>query len=137
MRIGEAARAAGVGVETIRYYERQGIITQPARPETGKRVRQYPTQTVEQIRFIREAQQLGFSLREIQDLIRLQDHGSSCGAVRRQATEKLAEVNDRIDRLMAIKTALQALIEQCPGRGDLRRCSILHALRGKDARERG
>jgi Hg(II)-responsive transcriptional regulator len=128
MRIGEAAKAAGVGVETIRYYERQGIVPQPPRPKAGRGVRQYPQETIEQIRFVREAQQLGFSLREIQDLMSLQSHGGDCGAVRAQASDKLAEVNRKIERLAEIKVALEDLIRQCPGRGGLRRCSILQAM---------
>lgn len=136
MRIGEAAKAAGVGVETIRYYERQGIVPQPPKPKTGHGVRQYPQKTIEQIRFIREAQLLGFSLREIQDLMSLQSHGGDCRAVRAQATRKLAEVNRKIEHLIEIETALEDLIQQCPGRGGLRRCSILRTMRRGDARAR-
>lgn len=134
MRIGEAARAAGVGIETIRYYERQGIIEQPPKPEAGHGVRDYPQRTIEQIRFIREAQQLGFSLREIEDLIWLQTHGGDCRTVRRHATEKLAEVDDKINRLTGIRSALEELIDRCPGRGGLRRCSILRAMRRSEDR---
>lgn len=129
MRIGEAAKAGGVGVETIRYYERQGLVPQPPKPKTGHGVRQYPQKTIEQIRFIREAQHLGFSLREIKDLMSLQSHGGDCGAVRAQASDKVAEVNRKIERLTEIKAALEDLIQQCPGRGGLRRCSILRAIR--------
>jgi len=129
MRIGEAAKAAGVGVETIRYYERRRIIRQPPKPKTGHGFRQYPQRTVEQIRFIREAQRLGFFLREIQDLMSLQDHGGDCGAVRRHANDKLAEVNQKIERLIEIRTTLEDLIRRCPGRGGVSRCSILRAMR--------
>lgn len=137
MRIGQAAKAAGVGVETIRYYERQGIIRQPSRPGNGHGVRQYPPTTVEEIRFVRQAQQLGFSLREIRELMVLQAHGGDCASVRDQARRKLTEANDKIRRLAAIGAALEDLIDRCPGRGGLRRCAILNAIRRSEERMPG
>ena len=93
MRIGEAANAANVGVETIRFYERKGLINQPLRPVDGG-FRTYPRDTVSRIRFIREAQELGFSLYEIEELLSLKsDPGSDCGSVRDRALKKRREVD--------------------------------------------
>lgn len=129
MRISEAAKAAGVGVETIRFYERKGLVAQPTRPPAGGGFRSYPVETVARIRFIRQAQDIGFSLREIQELLSLQgDPGADCGDVRAHAQAKLDEVNRKITSLMSMKEALEALIEGCPGEGALGKCSILAAL---------
>jgi len=128
MRISEAARAAGVGVETIRFYERKGLIVRPLRPAAGG-FGSYPAETVARIRFIRQAQDIGFSLREIQELLSLQlDPGADCGDVRAHAQAKLDEVNRKITSLKRIKDALDVLIEGCPGEGALGKCSILAAL---------
>lgn len=128
MTIGQAAREAGVGVETIRFYERQGLIEQPSKRE-GAGVRLYPADLVERIRFIREAQQLGFSLREASELLMLRaDPNADCSDVREQATAKLGEVEQKIELLQRIHTALTTLIASCPGHGGLSACSILDAL---------
>lgn len=130
MTISKAARRAGVGVETIRFYERKGLIDQPPKPETSS-YRTYPEQTIERIRFIRQAQELGFSLREIQELLSLHtDPRADAADVRARATEKLDDVNDKIRRLQYIGQALETLIAACPGRGELDTCSILEALGG-------
>jgi MerR family copper efflux transcriptional regulator len=98
MTIGRAAQRAGVGVETIRFYERRGLIQQPARPQSGG-YRLYDEDVVERIRFIRQAQELGFSLREIAELLSLRaDPAADCGDVRAQAMTKREEVNRKIAR---------------------------------------
>lgn len=128
LSIGRAAREAGVGVETIRFYERQSLVQQPPKPH-GAGARLYPASTVERIRFVREAQELGFSLREIKELLGLRaDPGSDCSAVREQATAKLDEVRRKISRLGEIGAALERLIATCPGHGGLQACSIMDAL---------
>jgi DNA-binding transcriptional MerR regulator len=128
MTIGEAARRAGVGVETIRFYERRGLIERPPTPD-GRRVRVYPAGTVQRVRFIRQAQQLGFSLREIEELLALQaDPHADCSEVRTQAVAKLRDVEGKIERLREIGAALEAVIAVCPGQGGLQCCSILDAL---------
>ncbi len=135
MTIGKAARKAGVGIETIRFYERRGLIAQPPKPrDAGFRV--YPEETVQRIRFIRQAQELGFSLREIDELLSLRaDPSTDARDVRQRATAKLEEVNRKLGQLEQIRTALEALIAACPGTGALRTCSIMEAL--TDAEERG
>ena len=130
MRIGEAAHTANVGVETIRFYERKGLIVQPPRPNGGG-FRTYPVDTVKRIRFIREAQELGFSLSEIEDLLSLKsDPGGDCSAVRERAILKRQEVDVKIKKLKNIDKTLIALIEACPGKGSLNFCSILGAMDG-------
>jgi MerR family mercuric resistance operon transcriptional regulator len=128
MTIGEAARQAGVAVETIRFYERRGLIERPPTP-AGRRVRIYPAEAIKRIRFIRQAQQLGFSLREIEELLALRaDPHADCSEVRVQAVAKLREVTGKIAQLREIGAALEAVIAACPGQGGLQTCSILDAL---------
>lgn len=128
LTIGKAAREAGVGVETVRFYERQGLVEQPPKP-LGSGVRIYSPEMVARIRFIKEAQQIGFSLREIRELLTLRaDPSADCSDVREQAVAKLDEVRRKIDRLREIGTALETLIAACPGRGGLQACSIMDAL---------
>lgn len=137
MRISKVATNAGVGVETVRFYERKGLITQPPKPATGG-FRSYPPETVDRIRFARQAQLLGFSLAEIHDLLSLRaDPSTNCANVRGRARAKLKEVNQKIARLTAIRSTLQQLISACPGNGPAaRRCSILDALEPHDAERR-
>ena len=138
MTIGRLARKAGVGVETIRFYERKGLIEQPPRPRDGG-YRVYPEETAHRIRFIRQAQELGFSLREVQDLLSLRaDPKSDSADVRARAAAKLAEVTRKITELERIRGALEDLIAACPGRGALRNCSIMETLRaGEETCESG
>jgi len=126
--IGKAAMKAGVGVETIRFYERKGLIEQPPKPlDTGFRV--YPEETVQRIRFIRQAQEIGFSLRKIDELLSLRaDPAADCAHVRERAAAKLEEVERKIEQLGRIRSALNELIAACPGRGALRECSIMASL---------
>lgn len=130
MRISDAARAAGVGVETIRFYERKGLLEQPRRPVLGGGFRSYSVEAVERVRFIRQAQEIGFSLKEIKDLLSLRvDPDADCGEVRAHARTKLDEVNRKIATLTKMKAGLEVLIESCPGPGAaLGECSILEAL---------
>lgn len=132
MKIGELARRAGVGVETVRFYERKGLIEQPAKPNGGG-VRLYPEAVARRIGFIRQARELGFSLRETEELLSLQAIPSSdCADVRDRARAKLDEVDRKITQLDRIKVALERLIEACPGQGALRSCSIMEVLEGTD-----
>jgi MerR family mercuric resistance operon transcriptional regulator len=132
LTIGEAARQAGVGVETIRFYERRGLIERPSKP-LGAGFRVYPIEQVRRIRFIRQAQQIGFSLREIAELLSLRaDPGADCSAVHDQAAAKLDEVRRKIEQLQQIGAALETLIAACPGSGALEACSILDALEYRD-----
>ena len=134
LTIGRAAKQAGVGVETIRFYERRGLITQPPKSGSGG-YRYYDDGVVERIRFIRQAQELGFSLREIGELLSLRaDPHADCGDVRQQAALKRGEVNRKIEQLQYIRSALDELIASCPGGGALRACTILDAMSGRHDR---
>ena len=127
MTISRAAREAGVGVETVRFYERKGLIVQPKRPDRGFRI--YPEDAVQRIRFIRQAQELGFSLREIGDLLGLRtDPGTDCADIRERAVAKLDDVENKIEKLQCIRGALKKLIAACPGEGALTSCSIIEAI---------
>ena len=128
MTISKAARAAGVGVETVRFYERRNLIVRPSKPPDGG-FRRYPPETIERVRFIRQAQGLGFSLREIEGLLSLHaDPATDCARVRERAVAKLEGVERRIEELQRFRRALEELIAACPGRGALRACSIMEAL---------
>lgn len=128
MTISRAAQAAGVGVETIRFYERRGLIKQPLKPRNGG-FRSYHSDAVARIRFIRQAQEIGFSLREIEELLALEaDPKADCGEVRGQAQLKRDEVRRKIIQLKRMERALDRLIATCPGSGALGACTILDGL---------
>jgi MerR family transcriptional regulator, copper efflux regulator len=128
LTIGQAAQKAGVGVETIRFYERKGLIKQPLRPISGG-YRAYSSEIIRRIRFIRQAQELGFSLKEVADLLGLRaDPGSDCAAVQIRARQKLDEVERKVAQLQEIGAALQQVIAACPSRGGLDGCSIIAAM---------
>lgn len=125
--IGQAARRAGVGVETVRFYEREGLIPQPPRPENG--FRRYPQDAVSRIRFIRRSKALGFSLREIKDLLSLRvDAAASCGEVKKRAEAKIDDIDGKIRHLQEMKRALTKLTAACRGKGPTGDCPILEAL---------
>ncbi len=135
MTISHAARQAGVGVETVRFYERQGLIEQPPKP-AGSGFRVYPEETVRRIRFIREAQDIGFSLRETDQLLSLRaDPSADSADVVKRAIDKRNEVERKIEHLQRIHAALEELISACPGKGALRHCSIMEALVNASNRE--
>lgn len=128
MTIAQAARAAGVGVETVRFYERRGLIEQPPKP-TAKGFRTYTEDTIEQIRFVRQAQELGFSLREAGELLDLRSRPEAdAAAVHERAAAKLREVDEKIQALQGIRYALEALMAGCPRTGALSSCSTMGAL---------
>lgn len=130
--ISKAAQAAGVGVETIRFYERKGLIEQPPKPRDGG-YRVYPDDTVRRVCFIRRAQELGFSLREVADLLSLRlDSRADASDVQHRAMVKLQDVDEKIARLQRIRCGLADLLARCPGEGELQCCSILGALEQED-----
>lgn len=131
MQISQVAKVAGVGVETIRFYERRGLIVQPTRPRDGG-YRSYDDGLVERIKFIKQAQELGFSLREIAELLSLRaDPDADCSNVRAQAVVKREDVNNKIARLKQIRNALDELISSCPGNGTLGACTIMDTFAGR------
>lgn len=127
LTIGRIARDAGTGVETIRFYEREGLIAKPARTISG--YRSYAPEVVRRLRFIRHAKELGFSLREIKELLSLRvTAGKSCGDVRQRARQKITEIDHRIAALARMKQALVKLSAACSGKGPAAACPILDAL---------
>lgn len=125
--IGQVAKASGVGVETVRFYERQKILPKPKRNGSGYRL--YSPDTVVRLRFIKRAQGLGFSLEEIGELLALRaSPKSTCGQVRRKAEAKRAEVEGKISELRRLRKALDGLIGECSGDGPVSRCTILARL---------
>jgi Hg(II)-responsive transcriptional regulator len=135
LTIGRAAREAGVNIETVRFYERRGLIEQPPKGE-GYRI--YSPDQVARIRFIKEAQQIGFSLTEIGELLTLRaDPAADCSDVRQQAIAKREEVRRKIERLQQIDAALETLVAACPGSGALEACSIIDVLKIRSSKPAG
>jgi DNA-binding transcriptional MerR regulator len=126
----QLAHEGGVNVETIRYYERHGLL--PKAPRTASGYRKFSGDYVTRLRFIRHAQELGFTLKEVKELLAIRvKPGSSCADVRRKAETKIADVDEKIHRLQAIREALVRLTATCTGRGPVTSCSILEALNGQ------
>lgn len=127
LSIGQLAKNVGVNIQTIRYYERIALIPQPQRKESG--YRQYNTGDVQKIKFIKKAQELGFTLKEIKDLLTLRvDPETSCEDVRIRAEKKINDIEVKLKELQRMKKALQKLTAACTGTGPTGDCPILEAL---------
>ncbi|MBS0456040.1 MAG: heavy metal-responsive transcriptional regulator [Proteobacteria bacterium] len=130
--IGAIARRAHVGIDTIRYYEREGLLPPPSRRASG--YRDYDAGVVDRLRFIRRAKELGFTLDQIRELLALStDREGGVSSVKQRAEARLAEVERRIRELQGVKRGLRQLIDACPGHGVLDRCPILRALGSEEA----
>jgi MerR family copper efflux transcriptional regulator len=133
LKIGEVAERSGVNLQTILYYERQKLLPEPPRLPSGYRM--FPEQTVNRIRFIKRAQELGFSLAEIGDLLSIQvDPNKECSNVKRLAEAKIADIEEKIRTLKAMKHVLSGLTKLCPGQGPSSECPILETIDAKEAR---
>ncbi|HJT75997.1 MAG TPA: MerR family DNA-binding protein [Gemmataceae bacterium] len=127
LTIGQIAQRAQVGVETVRFYERQGLLEEPARKESG--YRQYTVDVVARLRFIRRAKELGFTLKEIGELLALRlDPDTSCAEVKGRAKAKIDDIDAKIRDLQRMGQALGKLVASCRGRGPISACPILDAL---------
>jgi MerR family copper efflux transcriptional regulator len=127
LSIGQVARRAGVGVETVRFYERAGLLEEPPRRASG--YRQYSEQVVTRLRFIKRAQQLGFSLKEITELLLLRvDAQTSCDLVKQRTEAKIAQVERKLLELQRMRQALLQVHSLCTGQGPTGRCPMLDAL---------
>ncbi len=136
LKIGQLARRAGVGVETVRFYERRGLIDEPPRRASG--YRQFSPETVGRLRFIRRAKELGFSLGEIKELLDLRvSPETPRGEVKRTALAKIADLEERIATLEQMKSALQEITAACSGEGPVGSCPILDALENDRSEEEG
>jgi Hg(II)-responsive transcriptional regulator len=126
LKIGQVSRLSGIAVETVRFYERQGLLSEPARKASGYRL--YSEEVVVRLQFIKRAKELGFSLGEIAELLSLgEDSSTTCEEVRRRATEKIDEIVGKIHDLSRMKGALEALVSACDERTGSA-CPLLEAL---------
>ena len=131
LTIGKVARGAGLAIDTVRYYEREGLLQKPARSSSG--YRQYSADAVARLRFIRQAKELGFSLSEIKELLALRvTPGKSCADVRVRADAKIADIEQRVVQLNRMKRALVKLASACSGRGPTSECPILEAIETRE-----
>ena len=126
LTIGTLAKAADVNVETIRYYQRIGLITEPAKPLQGYRT--YSEETLKRIQFIKRAQQLGFSLQEVEELLQLAE--GHCADVRQLAEDKRSQIDKQIKGLRNLRKTLTELISSCQTGTDDAHCAIVEALSG-------
>jgi MerR family copper efflux transcriptional regulator len=127
MTIGRLAKAAGVNIDTIRYYERHGLL--PLAPRRDSGYREYGADDVARLSFIRRAKDLGFSLADIGELLSLSaDRHTDMHRVKRKAEERLADVERKLRELQRVRRGLKTLIDSCPGHGELASCPIVAAL---------
>lgn len=127
LTIGAVAKRAGVPIDTIRYYEREGLLPEPLRRASG--YRSYGESAVAQLRFIRRAKELGFTLEEIRELLALsRDRQRGVTAVKKRAQQRLAAIEARIAELQRVRDGLVELVVSCPGHGAPEQCPILRAL---------
>jgi MerR family transcriptional regulator, copper efflux regulator len=134
--IGQVATQAGLGIDTIRYYERRGLVPAPPRTDGGYRI--YPAGTVARLRFIRRAKELGFSLKEIKELLDLRlDPAATCAEIKNQTETKIAQIEAKIADFQRMRQVLANLVNACRGRGPVDECPILEAIgkqEGADAK---
>ncbi len=127
LTIGKVAKLAKVGVETVRFYEREGLIEKPPRKEPG--YRQYSENTVRKLRFIRHAKKLGFILKEIKEFLTLRlNPEATCEDIRTRAEVKIDNIEKKIQTLLKMKHALEKLTMACNGNGPINECPILEAM---------
>ena len=123
LRIGEVAKQSDVGIETIRYYERQGLLAEPDRRPSG--YRQYDEAVVARLQFIRRAKELGFTLAEIKELLGLWfDVRTKCVQVRQRAEQKIVNIEDKVRSLQKMKRSLKKIISQCENRDAVDECPL-------------
>lgn len=127
MRTGQVAARAGVNVQTLRYYERRGLLPAPTRQASGYRI--YGPDAVRVVRFVKRAQQLGFSLDEVESLLELAQGGpDSCDSAHRLAVDKISDLDRRMAHLRAMRESLQRLAATCERPRQQRECPLLHSI---------
>ena len=125
--IGQVAKQSGISVETIRYYEKKGLLKEPKRKESG--YRQYKQEAIARLSFIQQAKELGFSLKEIGELLSIRsDENNLCNEVKQLAQEKLGNIESKLKMLQRMRKSLKKLVDVCPGQAPLNECPILDAL---------
>ena len=125
LTIGRVAKLAAVNVETIRYYQRRGLLAEPDKPHMG--YRRYPADIVKHIRFIKRAQALGFTLEEIAELLRLEE-ARACAETRALASHKMWLIDQKLTGLAAMRKALASLVQQCDRKQPAKGCPIIQVL---------
>ena len=127
LTIGRLAKQVGLGIETVRFYERQGLIEPPPRTDSNYRI--YPEEEVTRLRFIKKAKSLGFTLNEIKELLFIRhDPNATKADIKNRTLNKIEDVKQKISDLTRIKMALEYLVSSCDGHGPLEECPILEAL---------
>ena len=128
--IGQVAKQSGVSVETVRYYEKEGLLEVPERKESG--YRQFKGDTIDRLSFIQQAKKLGFSLKEIGELLSItSDANTVCDDVKQLSQDKLVDIEKKIKMLQQMRKSLKKLIDVCPGQAPINDCPILDALQKK------
>ncbi len=129
LRIGQVAKLSDVGIETVRFYEREGLLAQPVRRPSG--YRQYDESAVARLQFIRSTKELGFTLAEIRELLGLWfDTNTRCSHVRERAERKIADIDAKIASLRKMKRSLEKLMKICKQRNALQACPLLEGIDG-------
>lgn len=132
LTIGHLAKQSGVNLETVRYYERRGLLPRPPRSAAGYRL--FPTEAARRLKFIRRAQELGFSLTEIRELLSLRmSRTTTSAAIRARAEAKIADIEAKIRSLASMKKTLRKLTRVCDGCAPVAECPILESLDREDA----
>jgi len=131
--IGRLADAAGVGIDTVRFYERRGLLPTPKRTTSGYRL--YNADSISRIRFVRRAKDLGFTLDEIQNLLKLQDSAGPKAEVKAITKLKLEQIDAKISDLTRMRSALESLSAECSGKGSVSGCPIIEAMTGTDGEQ--
>ena len=133
---GAVAKLAGINVETLRFYERRGLLPKP--PRTAANYRIYSEEDVRRIRFVKQAQQLGFSLTEIEELLSLRAQpAASSASVCDRARSKIQDIDERILSLQRMRDTLTELVEQCSGQGPVSTCVILKGIEEGECSKKG
>ena len=132
MKIGEVAKLTGTGIETIRFYEREGLLLAPQRRPSG--YRQYDDATVQQLDYIKRAKELGFTLAEIRELLELSSAASSCEHIRQRAAGKIAGIEQKIRNLQQMKRSLGKIVERCRAKNSTEDCPLVHKAKKGSAK---
>lgn len=131
MKIGEVAKLSGTGIETIRYYERAGLLLEPERRPSG--YRQYDEATVERLDYIKRAKELGFTLAEIKELLDLSFAHSNCDHIRQRAETKIIDIESKIRSLQQMKRSLGKIVERCRTKNSTDDCLLVHKTKKRPA----
>lgn len=124
MKIGEVAKRSGIGIETIRFYEREGLLLKPERRPSG--YRQYDEATVERLNYVRRAKELGFTLAEVKELLELSAAHSICEHIRQRAEKKITDIDSKIRNLQQMKRSLGKIVQRCRVKNSTEDCPLVH-----------